>query len=182
MSFLSWSIGILLTAILLGMPHAPWTEANHALGGNSFDLMAKRFDKLVAQHPLPPIQRIVARDGAKLAVRVYKADKNQDYNVVLHHGTGGDSTYMHPLALGLQQRGLNVYVPDIRGHGESILNKPGDLDYKWQNLDDLEDLLKHFQLSRTVFVGYSSQGGGSLYLASQFVGDVALLGSSHWFL
>lgn len=185
MALTAWSIGVVLLAVLLGLPHFPWVQPKHPLDGVNFDFLESRYQDYIAEHPLPPIQHYPTRDGAQLAVRVYVKSENRqsDYKVVLHHGTASDSTHVHPMAVGMmQERGMDVYVPDIRGHGESITSKPGDLDYMWQNLDDLEDLLEYFKLppSQTVFVGHSAQGGGAWYLASRpawrrrFAGFVAL--------
>jgi len=163
----------LIVAVLLGLPHMPWRQLHESKGGDNIDWMADQYlDYSSNIQPLPPIQRFPTRNGDQLAIRIYKASINNDkprINVVLHHGGAVDSTSLHPLAVGLQKRGLHVYVPDIRGHGESVTQSGlGNLDYPWQNLDDLEDLLEHFHLSAasTVFAGHSAQGVAAWYLAS----------------
>ena len=150
------------------MPHVPWPEINNeTLGEATIDFMEERYAALAAEYPMPPIQRYAARDGAKLALRVYKAE-NAKQDIVLIHGATVNSAFCHPLAVGLQKRGINVYVPDVRGHGESITTKPGSLEYMWQNLDDLEDLLSHYELEpkATAFVAHSAEGGSAWYLPS----------------
>jgi len=160
----------LLLAVLLALTYSPWPEIDRPMGDASIDWMSNRYQEHFSQHPLMPLEHYPTRkQGENLAVRLYKSDGNSNSNAVLVHGGWVDSTSLHPLALGLQKRGINVYVPDVRGHGGSDPKKTGNLEYMWQNLNDLEDLLKHFDLRQTstVFVGHSSQGGGAWYLASQ---------------
>lgn len=177
----------MLTAVLLGLPYMPWRPLVDRKGGANIDWMPDAYQKYIADHPLPPIERFPTRTGESLVIRIYKsttADDDKTRNVVLHHGGAVDSTSVHPLALELQKRGINVYIPDVRDHGESATNGLGQLGYKWQNLDDLEDLLNHFELppATTVFAGHSAQGGGAWYLASQdrwrkcFAGFVSIAG------
>jgi non-heme chloroperoxidase len=64
---------------------------------------------------LPPITRYKARDGAALSYRLYKGEDAQV--AVLIHGSAGSSKDMHRMAEALLQRGVAVYVPDLRGHG-----------------------------------------------------------------
>jgi hypothetical protein len=77
----------------------------------------------IDQHALPELRRYRARDGAQLSFREYPAAGDQV--AVLIHGSAGSSVDMHPLALALQQVGVTVLVPDLRGHGA---NRPhGDI-------------------------------------------------------
>jgi non-heme chloroperoxidase len=86
---------------------------------------------------VPALLRYKARDGALLSYREYPASGR--HVAVLLHGSAGSSVDMHPLALALQQAGVTVFVPDLRGHGA---NRPhGDIAYVGQLEDDFVDFI-----------------------------------------
>jgi alpha-beta hydrolase superfamily lysophospholipase len=108
---------------------------------------------------LPREQTYVARDGVKLGYRAYEVGTAQV--VVLIHGSSDNGAGMHPLAKALRDAGASVYVPVIRGHGDSGRN--GDIDYIGQLEDDLADFVKellplHPNASFSL-IGFSSGGG-----------------------
>lgn len=108
---------------------------------------------------LPAVQTYPARDGAKLGYRVYGGDGAQV--VVLIHGSSDDGSGMHPLAKAIREAGATVYVPDVRGHGNT--SRRGDIDYIGQLEDDLADFvatLRPLHPSASVsLIGFSSGGG-----------------------
>jgi non-heme chloroperoxidase len=109
---------------------------------------------------LPTEQTYVARDGVKLGYRAYEGGATQV--VVLIHGSSDNGAGMHPLAKALRDAGASVYVPVMRGHGDSGRN--GDIDYIGQLEDDLADFVKgelqplHPDASLSL-IGFSSGGG-----------------------
>jgi len=109
---------------------------------------------------LPTEQTYVARDGVKLGYRTYEGGAAQV--VVLIHGSSDNGAGMHPLAKALRDAGASVYVPVMRGHGDSGRN--GDIDYIGQLEDDLADFVKgklqplHPDASLSL-IGFSSGGG-----------------------
>jgi len=108
---------------------------------------------------LPAIRTYSARDGAKLGYRVYEGGGAQV--VVLIHGSSDDGSGMHPLAKALRDAGTSVYVPVLRGHGNS--GRSGDIDYIGQLEDDLSDFVAvlrplHPNASFSL-IGFSSGGG-----------------------
>jgi non-heme chloroperoxidase len=109
---------------------------------------------------LPTEQTYVARDGVKLGYRAYEGGAAQV--VVLIHGSSDNGAGMHPLAKALRDTGASVYVPVMRGHGDSGRN--GDIDYIGQLEDDLADFVKgklqplHPDASLSL-IGFSSGGG-----------------------
>lgn len=108
---------------------------------------------------LPPVQTYAARDTAKLGYRVYEGSDTQV--VVLIHGSSGDGRGMHPLAKALRDAGASVYVPVLRGHGNS--GYIGDIGYIGELEDDLADFVAvlrplHPNASFTL-IGFSSGGG-----------------------
>ena len=109
---------------------------------------------------LPTEQTYVARDGVKLGYRAYEGGTAQV--VVLIHGSSDNGAGMHPLAKALRDTGASVYVPVMRGHGDSGRN--GDIDYIGQLEDDLADFVKgklqplHPDASFSL-IGFSSGGG-----------------------
>jgi non-heme chloroperoxidase len=113
---------------------------------------------------LPPLSRYSARDGAKLAYRAYSAPQPKQ-TVVLIHGSSGASRSMHALAEYLQGQGMDVYAPDMRGHGDS--GNRGDIAYVGQLEDDLEDFVNQVLKDKrdATLVGFSAGGGFALRFA-----------------
>ena len=78
---------------------------------------------------LPKIETIATRDGTTMAYRRYPGGTAGDEPkqiVVAIHGSSANSASLHPLAKALQAAGLDVYAPDIRGHG--LTGQRGDID------------------------------------------------------
>jgi alpha-beta hydrolase superfamily lysophospholipase len=108
---------------------------------------------------LPAVRTYAARDGAELGYRVYEGGGTQA--VVLIHGSSDDGSGMHPLAMALRDAGASVYVPVLRGHGNS--GSSGDIGYIGQLEDDLADFVAvlrplHPDASFSL-IGFSSGGG-----------------------
>ena len=108
---------------------------------------------------LPAVRTYAARDGAALGYRVYDGGGTQV--VVLIYGSSDDGAGMHPLAKALRDAGASVYVPVLRGHGNS--DRVGDINYIGQLEDDLADFVAvlrplHPNASFSL-VGFSSGGG-----------------------
>ena len=115
---------------------------------------------------LPPVRRVMARDGAPLAYRVYPA--RPDRAVVLVHGSSGTNISMHKSAQALQAVGATVYSISLRGHGGSGTAN-GDTSYRTQLDDDLMDFIEAAGLTRPgiqkTLIGFSSGGGFVLRVA-----------------
>lgn len=117
---------------------------------------------------MPQMRFFRARDGSYLAYRHYPATGPATGRVtVLIHGSSGSSVAMHPLAKSLAARGIESFVPDIRGHGASGTH--GDIAYIGQLDDDMADLVAHIRsngvASPLTLVGHSSGGGFALRVA-----------------
>ena len=117
---------------------------------------------------MPPLRTFRARDGSHLSYRHYPATgQNTGRVAVLIHGSSGSSLAMHPLAKALAARGVESFVPDIRGHGAS--GTLGDIGYIGQLDDDMADLVAHIRASGVTspltLVGHSSGGGFALRVA-----------------
>jgi pimeloyl-ACP methyl ester carboxylesterase len=114
---------------------------------------------------LPAIAFATARDGTKLAYRAYPAGSEKV--VLLIHGSSASGASMHVLAGALQAAGITVFVPDMRGHGES--GRRGDIDHVGQMDDDIADLMAVFRplfpAAQFSLVGFSSGGGFTLRIA-----------------
>jgi non-heme chloroperoxidase len=108
---------------------------------------------------LPRTQTYAARDGAELEYRAYEGGTAQI--VVLIHGSSDDGNGMHPLGKALRDAGASVYVPSLRGHGNS--GRRGDIDYIGQLEDDLADFVAVLRPlhpnSSFSLIGFSSGGG-----------------------
>jgi alpha-beta hydrolase superfamily lysophospholipase len=116
---------------------------------------------------LPPLAHYAARDGAQLGYSRYglQAGAAAPRGVmVLLHGAADSGPTMHSLAQSLRDAGLVVYVPELRGHGDSLPS--GDVRYVGQLEDDLVDfvaVLRQREGNAPLrLVGFSA--GGSLAL------------------
>ncbi len=108
---------------------------------------------------LPPVQTYAARDGARLGYLAYEGPGSEV--VVLIHGSSDDGSGIHPLARALRNAGASVYVPVLRGHGNS--GRSGDIDYIGQLEDDLADFVAVLRPLHPAagysLIGFSSGGG-----------------------
>jgi non-heme chloroperoxidase len=114
---------------------------------------------------VPELSHFTARDGTKLAFRVYPAasDSNKG-SVVLVHGSSATSSSMHVMAKGFAVAGYTAYALDIRGHGGS--GAKGHISYIGQLEDDLEDFCRATKLAQpSTLIGFSSGGGFVLRFA-----------------
>jgi alpha-beta hydrolase superfamily lysophospholipase len=118
---------------------------------------------------LPVRETIPARSGGAIAFREWKpkAASASAPTLIAIHGSAGSSVSLHPLAKSLSAGGLDVYAPDIRGHGGT--GNYGDIDYLGQLDDDLADFVanvksRHPQ-SPLVLMGFSAGGGFALHAA-----------------
>lgn len=127
--------------------------------------------KSVDTSDLPPLERFTARDKATLAYRRYANRLARARgSVVLIHGSSASGVSMHTLAKALAAAGYNVYVPDMRGHGES--GRKGTIAYIGQLEDDLSDFLDAVQpAAPRTLAGFSAGGGFAL----RFAGDARQL-------
>ena len=116
-----------------------------------------------------PHTTFTGRDGTSLPLRTYEAD-DSDTALVLAHGAGLHGDFLHRVASHLAAQSIaTVFVPDLRGHGDSS-ETHGDIDYVAQLVDDLADLIFHVRQQgswKRVIVGGHSMGGG---LSLRFAG------------
>ena len=124
---------------------------------------------------LPPAETLPARDsGGTIAFRHWTAQAASEPEITLIaiHGSSASSHSMHPLAKALAALGIEVYAPDIRGHGAT--GRRGDIDYAGQLDDDLEDftaaISRRHPGARPVLLGFSSGGGFALHAAASRYG------------
>jgi alpha-beta hydrolase superfamily lysophospholipase len=122
----------------------------------------------VDRSDMPGLARFHARDGTELGYRHYPARSPATGQMVIAvHGSSGSSIAVHALAKGLAERGIDVYAPDIRGHGAS--GTRGDIGYLGQLEDDLSDFVAEIrkvnQTAPLTLIGHSSGGGFALRVA-----------------
>jgi pimeloyl-ACP methyl ester carboxylesterase len=119
---------------------------------------------------LPDLARFQARDGTALAYRHYPPQGVPAGRIalVIHGSAGSSRGAIHALASAMSARGLDVVVPDIRGHGGS--GPRGDIGYIGQLEDDVADLLTEIRKQKAAapitLVGHSSGGGFALRVAA----------------
>lgn len=119
---------------------------------------------------LPKVQTVPARGGGTIAFRHWDSPSSGGpaTAVIAIHGSAGSSTSLHALAKALSVQGIQIYAPDIRGHGET--GRRGDIDYAGQLDDDLEDFVRaiagRHRGMRIILAGYSSGGGFALHAAA----------------
>jgi pimeloyl-ACP methyl ester carboxylesterase len=133
--------------------------------------------KVADRSEMPALRQFQARDGSFLAFRQYPAAGAAKEAVVLIHGSSGSSIAVHPLARVLAARGIEVFAPDIRGHGAS--GTRGDIAYLGQLDDDLADLVGQMRSAGVAtpisLVGHSSGGGFALRIAGSKIQDLFAL-------
>lgn len=130
---------------------------------------------LIDYKGLPQSRTFAARDGKRLAYRLYPSRSNRV--IILLHGSGWHSQYFLPLAEFISSTDLaKVYTPDLRGHGRTP-ERRGDIDYINQLEDDLSDLVAMVRMddpdSVLVIGGHSSGGGLVIRFAGSKYGQQA---------
>ena len=123
----------------------------------------------VDRSTMPELSRFSARDGTNLAYRHYPARRASTGKIaIVVHGSSGSSPAVHALADALAARGVETYVPDMRGHGGS--GTRGDIVYPGQLEDDLEDFValvrKNSPSEPLILLGHSAGGGFALRIAN----------------
>lgn len=86
---------------------------------------------------LPPVRKLEVKHGSSIAYRVY-GEGTKGVTIAIH-GSSALGASLHPLAKGLAAAGQAVYVPDLRGHGET--GRRGDVDFIGQPDMDLMSLI-----------------------------------------
>ena len=124
--------------------------------------------RAVDRSDMPGINRFHARDGTELGYRHYPARAPVSGQIaIVVHGSSGSSIAVHALAKGLAGRGVDIYAPDIRGHGAS--GTRGDIGYLGQLEDDLADFVGEIRKANPsaplTLIGHSSGGGFALRVA-----------------
>jgi len=109
----------------------------------------------------PDLRRYPARDGQKLAFRLYES--SADRILIFVHGSSYHGAGYDALATFLSSRGLaKVVLPNLRGHHQSGQRR-GDVDYIGQLEDDVVDLISFLRgegLVGPITLGGHSSGGG----------------------
>ena len=102
-----------------------------------------------------------ARDGATLGYRHYGNDDGTSPLLIFIHGSGWHSGAYDGLARKIaQEAGIEVAMPDLRGHGPDPATR-GDVSYIGQLEDDIADLAARLRKpgQKLVLGGHSSGGG-----------------------
>lgn len=115
-----------------------------------------------------PLQIYQARDGASLGYRHYGANNSDAPLLIFIHGSGWHGAAYDGLARSIaEQAGMEVALPDLRGHGPAPQTR-GDVSYIGQFEDDIADLAaKLLKPGQKLIVGGHSSGGG---LAVRYAG------------
>mmetsp|Transcript_11610 Transcript_11610/g.20593 ORF Transcript_11610/g.20593 Transcript_11610/m.20593 type:complete len:321 (-) Transcript_11610:272-1234(-) len=132
-----------------------------------FDL--KQLQEAMEKAPSPPDPIMVtASDGAQLAVRVYSPTSAAKAILIFYHGGGahsGAGYQMLAQQLATEEYGIQVYTPDIRGHGQSE-GPRGDTPNPEQVYEDVDALLEFAKKDHSsdhnipIFLGGHSSGAG----------------------
>ena len=167
---LNLAVGLVFVAaaILAGMVIFGTAEAPSPLSSISKPFETADFSTL------PPVQTLAARSDGTLAFRQWNSGSAgvPGTVVIAIHGSSASSASLHPLADALSAHGIEVYAPDIRGHGQS--EPRGDIAHETQLDEDLNDLVaeiaRRHPASRPVLIGFSSEGGYALHVAGSPLG------------
>ncbi|CAB9516862.1 Alpha beta hydrolase [Seminavis robusta] len=129
-----------------------------------FDL--NKLHEATANAPPPPEPIVVtATDGIELAVRIYRPPAAPKGILVFYHGGGAHSAAgYHLMAQKLAtDHDIQVYTPDLRGHGESG-GPRGDAPSPQQVYQDVDSVLelvgRQEESTLPLFLGGHSSGAG----------------------
>ncbi|XID74836.1 alpha/beta fold hydrolase [Alkanindiges sp. WGS2144] len=103
--------------------------------------------------------RISTRDQQQLYVRVI----GQGQPVLMLHGLGMQSSQWLPFILPFI-RHFKFYMPDFRGSGKSASIRFNQIDVFENHAQDIEDVIRHFDLKNFDLVGYSLGATTALHL------------------
>jgi pimeloyl-ACP methyl ester carboxylesterase len=117
----------LLAGLGMGLSPLPLRAANpQADAGKATadkaaaDKPAEKAAKKGSKIPDPKTLRITSKDGLQQIVSYYQGlDGKESVPVILLHDQGGKRDDLKSLAMFLQEGGMAVVVPDLRGHGGS---------------------------------------------------------------
>ena len=124
--------------------------------------------RAVDRSTMPGLARFHARDGTELAYRHYPARGQAIGQIaIVVHGSSGSSVAIHALSDAIAARGVDIYAPDIRGHGGS--GTRGDVAYLGQLEDDMADFVAEIRKTNPTapitLLGHSAGGGFALRIA-----------------
>lgn len=122
---------------------------------------------------LPPIRKLEVKHGSPIAYRRYdagmKGEKASGITIAIH-GSSGLGASLHPLAKELAAAGQIVYVPDLRGHGDT--GRRGDVDFIGQPDMDLMSLILAARAEnpdhKLTLLGFSLGGGFLIRFAGAY--------------
>lgn len=122
---------------------------------------------------LPPIRKLEVKHGSPIAYRRYdagmKGEKASGITIAIH-GSSGLGASLHPLAKELVAAGQIVYVPDLRGHGDT--GRRGDVDFIGQPDMDLMSLILAARAEnpdhKLTLLGFSLGGGFLIRFAGAY--------------
>lgn len=155
--FLAVTLALLAACLVLGGPAEPEQPSAIVAAFEEADIQPA------------PLARYTARDGVELGYRHTPARTPARGSVVLVHGSAAHSASMQPLAAAFADAGLNVYAPDIRGHGvrSGVSGRYGRIAYVGQLENDLADFIAAVQPpSPRLLAGFSAGGGFALRVAA----------------
>jgi len=112
---------------------------------------------------MAPLKHTQATDDISLAYRAYLPQKAQAI-VIFYHGAGAHSglTYNH-IGAGLSDDfNIAVYMPDIRGHGDSggARGDASDVKQVWFDINSLVGVARNKYPNLPLFIGGHSAGAG----------------------
>ena len=109
-------------------------------------------------------QLITASDGIKLAYYDFAAKQTASVLIFYHGGGIWSHGLYQTMAEQLSEKGISVYLFDLRGHGNSEGSR-GDtpkVAQVWQDIDTAISFVKHKHPAAKVFLGGHSSGAGLL--------------------
>lgn len=135
------------------------------IAGDTIDFSGQT--EAASQDPAP-LQTYQARDGASLGYRHYGSNTTDAPLLIFIHGSGWHGAAYDGLARSIaEQAGIEVALPDLRGHGPSPETR-GDIAYIDQFEDDIADLADTLRKpGQQLLIGGHSSGGG---LAIRYAG------------
>ena len=120
----------------------------------------------------PALAILKAENGTAISYRRY-GPLDATNTLIALHGSSATSLSLHVFSKTLAVEKIAVYVPDLRGHGDT--GRRGDVDYIGQPDDDLTSLIRHVRsahpAARLTLAGFSLGGGLALRNAGNANGN-----------
>ena len=174
---------VMMAAILVGVATTgSWAQVPKAKAPGAPPPGARPKAKLPDPEPLS----LETSDGVVIKATYYPGtEKKNTVPVILIHGFGGSKSEYHAFALYLQSLGHASIAPDLRGHGQSTVQKfPNGstvtLDADKLKRDDLEAMARDVEACKKFLLEKNNAGDLNIELLTVIGADFGTIIATRW--